>query len=169
MKPQQLKEACQSFWSERDGRERRLLGIGGAAVTLTLLYLVAIGPALVGGARLHRDLPQLRQQALALQALSREARALAANAPAAAILSTQESIEAALGRRSLKAQSVSVSGDLVRIQLNNVPFSSLIEWLDETQKTTRLSVIDSTFTAQAQTDIVNATLNLRQPKTDDKP
>lgn len=169
MKAQQLREAFQSFWSERDARERRMLGIGSVAVVLTLLYLVAIGPAWVGSARLHRDLPQLRQQTLALQALSREAQALAANAPAGAVLSTQESIEASLGRRSLKAQSVTVSGDLVRIQINNAPFSSVIEWVDEIQKTARLSVIDSNFIAQTQTDIVNATLNLRQPKTDEKP
>ena len=169
MKPQQLKQAFGLFWSERDARERRMLGIGSTVVLLTLLYLVAIGPAWVGGARLQRDLPQLRQQALALQALSKQAQALAANAPTGAILSTQESIEASLGRRSLKPQSVTVSGDLVRVQINNAPFSSVIEWAYEIQKTARLSVIDSNFVAQTQTDIVNATLNLRQPKTDENP
>ena len=71
--------------------------------------------------------------------------------------------------RSLKPQSVTVSGDLVRVQINNAPFSSVIEWAYEIQKTARLSVIDSNFVAQTQTDIVNATLNLRQPKTDENP
>ena len=62
-----------------------------------------------------------------------------------------------------------VSGDLVRLQLNNVSFAGILDWLDETQKGTRLSVTESTFTALAQTDMVNATLSLRQPKTEDRP
>ena len=169
MKPPQLMHSLQAFWTERDVRERKMLRLGAVAVGMTLVYLLGIGPAYVGIGKLRKDLPQLRQQASSLQALSRDAQGLAANAPPPAVLSTRESIEAALTRKGLKAQSVVVTGDLVRLQLNNVSFAAIVEWLDDMQKTARLSVVESSFTAQSQTDIVNATLSLRQPKTNENP
>jgi general secretion pathway protein M len=165
---QRLIDTLQGFWSERDARERRMLALGAAAVFLALIYLVGIAPAATATSRLQRDLPQLRQQALSLQAMAREAQALAGSAPQQASLSTQESIEAALTRRGIKAQSVVVTGELVRVQLNNASFAGVLDWIDEMQKVARLSVIESSFTAQAQTDIVNATVSLRQPKLDEK-
>ena len=173
MKPQpklqQARDAFDTFWLERDPRERKMLAIGSAAVVAALLYFVAIGPAINGLTKLQKDLPQLRQQALALQALATQAQALAATPPAAATLSTSESIEASLTRKGFKPQSIVVTGDLVRVQINGVSFAGLLDWLDEMQKAARLTIVESNFTAQAQTDIVNATLSLRQPKTDDRP
>lgn len=169
MSARQLSESLRVFWEEREPRERRMLSFGGAAVLLLLVYAIAIAPALDGMTRLQKDLPQLRQQALALQGLAGQAQALAANVPPPAVMSTTESIEASLARRSMKAQSVVVTGELVRLQLNGVSFAGLLDWLDEMQRTARLTLIESSFIAQPQTDIVNATLSLRQPKTDDKP
>ncbi|MES2831937.1 MAG: type II secretion system protein GspM [Pseudomonadota bacterium] len=169
MKPQQLREVVRVFWSEREARERRTVSVGAAVVSVILLYMVAFAPALDGSTRLQKDLPQLRQQALALQALSREALAMSANPSAPAVLSTRDSVEAALARRGIKAQSVVVTNDLVRVQLNGVSFAALVEWLDEIQKNARLNLVESRFTAQSQVDIVDATMSLRQPRTDDRP
>lgn len=169
MRLQNFKDTFLTFWEEREARERKIIAAGAAALGLVLLYLVGIAPAYTGTTRLEKDLPQLRQQALSLQALAQEARALAANAPPPATMSTRESVEAALTRKGMKAQSLIVTSEQVRLQLNNVSFSAILEWLDEMQKSARLSVLESSFTAQAQTDIVNVTLSLRQPKTDEKP
>ncbi len=169
MKPRLLMDQIGNFWTERDPRERRMLSVGAAVVAAALVYLVGFAPALQGTARLQKALPELRQQAASLQALAREAQALGAGSGAGATLSTQESIEAGLARKGLKAQSVVVTGDLVRLQMNNVSFAGILDWLDETQKAARLSVAESSFTALAQTDMVNATLSLRQPKTEDRP
>lgn len=168
MKARRLMDTLQGFWSERDARERRMLAAGAIAVLLALIYLVGIGPAATSTSRLQRDLPQLRQQALSLQAMAREAQSLSAGALQQASLSTQESITAALTRRGIKAQSVVVTADLVRVQLNNASFAAVLDWIDEMQKVARLSVIESSFNAQAQTDIVNATVSLRQPKIDER-
>jgi general secretion pathway protein M len=166
MKRGQLKESLAGFWSERDARERKILAIGAAAVAAALIWFVGVAPALSGSVRLEKDLPLLRQQALTLQSLAREAQALNANAQPPATLSTHESVEVALTRKGLKAQSIVVTGDLVRLQLNSTSFASILEWLDEMQKSARLSVVEGNFTALPQTDIVNATLSLRQPKTE---
>lgn len=169
MKTRLLRDSVQAFWSEREARERRTVSIGAAVVGLVVLYLIGFAPALGGTARLQKQLPQLRQQALALQALSREASALNAAPPAPAVLSTRESVEAVLARKGIKAQSVVATGDLVRVQMNGVSFAAVLEWLDEMQKSARLTLVESRFTAQAQIDIVDAVLSLRQPRTDDQP
>ena len=169
MTPRLLMDRFGNFWTEREPRERRMLSVGAAVVAAALIYLVGFAPALQGMARLQKALPEMRQQAASLQALAREAQALGAGGATGATLSTQESIEAGLARKGLKAQSVVVTGDLVRLQMNNVSFAGILDWLDETQKSTRLSVAESSFTALAQTDMVNATLSLRQPKTEDRP
>ena len=175
MKPQFLIDRFGNFWTEREPRERRMLSAGAAVVAAVLIYLVGFAPALQGTSRLQKALPDLRLQAASLQALAREAQALGAgnsgsgSGSAGATLSTQESVEAGLTRKGLKAQSIVVTGDLVRVQMNNVSFAGILDWLDETQKSARLSVVESSFTALAQTDMVNATLSMRQPKTEDRP
>lgn len=160
--------SIQSFWVERDPRERRLLALGSAVFLSALIYVIAIAPALQGTARLKQDLPGLRTQAAVLQSMAAEVQRLAANPVVAPPLSTPEDIEASLSRNGLKAQNVVVTGDLVRVQLNGVAFSSVLRWLDELQKTARLNVVDSSFTAQSQPDTVNAAISLRQPDTEER-
>jgi len=167
MKPRRLRESVQVFWSEREAQERRTVSIGAAAVSVILLYLVAFAPAWEGSARLQKQLPQLRQEALALQALSREALALNTNTLAPATLSTRENVEASLARKGIKAQSVVATGDLVRVQMNGVSFAAVIEWLDDTQKSARLTLVESRFIAQPQIDIVDVVMSLRQPRTNE--
>ncbi|MBC7726725.1 MAG: type II secretion system protein M, partial [Microbacteriaceae bacterium] len=77
---------------------------------------------------------------------------------------TRVGLEAALQRRGLKAQSVSVSGEIVRLQFAASSFSALTEWLNEARAGFQLSVTEATVTAQPTPDIVNASLTLRQQK-----
>lgn len=165
---QRLIDTVQGYWNEREARERRLLAFGAIALLLALIYLFGIAPAASGASRLRRDLPELREQALSLQAMAREAQSLSTGASQPASLTTQEGVEAALTRKGIKPQSVVVTGELVRVQLNNASFAGVLDWVDEMQKVARLSVVETSFTAQAQTDIVNATVSLRQPKIDDR-
>jgi general secretion pathway protein M len=154
------------FWGGRDARERAMLTAAAAAVILGLIYAVLIGPALTGRERLNRELPTLRQQLAQLQALAREAANLAGSNPAAAVPLSKESLEAALLRKGLKAETVALTGDIARIQLSSVSFAGLMAWLDEMQKTALLSAIDANIIALAQPDMVNATLTLRQQKSE---
>ena len=124
-----------------------------------------MAPAQTGIARYNRSLPELRQQVAQLQALVREAVSLpqgdAAGAAAAPL--TREGLDALLQRRGLKAE-VSVSGDIVRLQLTGASFSSLTEWLNEVRTSFQLAVSEATITAQPTPDIVNASLVLRQQR-----
>ena len=74
-----------------------------------------------------------------------------------------ESIKAALEAKGIKPQSVTLSGGLAKVQLAAVSFAGTLNWLDEMQKTARLSVADANIVVQDKPDTVNATLTLRRP------
>jgi general secretion pathway protein M len=160
-----LGSAWSAFWSARNARERRLLTAAAAVIILGLLYLVAIDPALSGRAQLGKTLPALRQQAATLQGMAQEAQSLAGkNTVAKAAPMTRENLQAALNRRGLNAQNVVLSGDLARVQLPAAPFSGLVAWLDESQKTAGLSLVEAKIVPLEAAGMVNAALTLRQQK-----
>jgi len=162
----QWRQSFAAFWEGRNARERMLLAVGAAVVLLGLLYALLIDPALSGRDRLNKDLPQLRAQVAQLQALAREAAGLNSGAPQNPAPMSKESIEAELVRKGLKADNVGVTGEIARLQLSGASFAALVGWLDEIQKSSLVSVVEANIVAQAQPDSVNATLTLRQQKSE---
>ncbi len=163
--PNRYTGPIQSFWSARNPRERRLLGIGGAAAVLGLVYLLLIDPALQGREQLHKSLPGLRQQVAELRVLAQEAESLpeqtdneAADMPAL----TRASVEAALQSQGLTPENLSVGAGTVRVQLASVSFGGLVAWLDAMQSTLGVAVSEANIVAQSQADSVNATLTLQK-------
>jgi general secretion pathway protein M len=59
---------------------------------------------------------------------------------------------------------VLVSGELIKLELQGVSFAAIASWLDEMQKTSRVSLTEGNFEAQAGIDTVNASLTLRQQR-----
>lgn len=159
-------QSISDLWSARNARERAMLTAAIAVVGLGLVYALLIAPAVSGRAQLSKNLPVLRAQVAQMQALAEEAAKLSGKTSSAIAPVSKESIEAVLTRKGLKAQSVGVTGDGVRVQLSSVSFSGLLDWLDDMQKTASLSVVDANIVGLAQPDMVNATLTLRQPKRD---
>ena len=156
-----------AFWSLRNTRERCMLASAAAVIVLGLIYGLLIDPALAGRAELRAELPKLHQQAAQMRSLAHEAAALAGkNHAGTSIAITQQGIEASLAGKSLRAQNISVTGDAVRIRLSAVSYSTLIGWLDEMQRTSRLAVTEANFKALEQNGSVDATLTMRQPKND---
>jgi len=159
---QQSGQSLAEFWAARDTRERALLAAAAIAVVLGLYYALLVAPALTGRDQLHKNLPELRQQAAQLQALAQEAAVFSGkSAPVAAAVS-EESIRTALAHKGLQPQSVTLSGELAKVQLTAVSFSGMLEWLDDMQKTAKLSVVDANIVALPQPDRVNAALTLRR-------
>jgi general secretion pathway protein M len=158
----QYRERANALWLARTEQERRFLAVGGAVVLLAVLYLLLVDPALEGRAQLRRQLPQMRQQAAELQALAQEANTLA-RAPATQIPPiTREAVDSSLNGRGLKPQSLSMTGEYIKLQLNNVPFAGLAGWLDEQRRANRVLVQDATVTALPVAGQVDASLTLRQ-------
>ena len=158
-------QSSSRFWAERNLREQRILLAGLAAILAALIYLLLVSPAQTGIARYNRSLPEARQQVAQLQALTQEAVTLPqGDAATASAPLTREGLEASLQRRGLKAENLSVSGEIVRLQFTSASFSSMTEWLNEVRAGFQLSVTEATVTAQPTPDIVNASLVLRQQK-----
>lgn len=154
------------FLDARNARERRMLALGTTAILIAVLYLLLLAPAIDGRIQLSKSLPVMRQEVAQLQNLSREAVGLAGQkAPAVTPLS-KESLEASLARAGLTAQNISVSADSARLQLPSASFSGLLAWLDEMQKSSLTSVAEANIIALGQPDMVNATLTLRQTKSE---
>lgn len=158
----ELKESATIFWNERNARERTMLGVGAAVLLLFLVYLLLFAPALKGRKQLSHDLPELRQKAAQMQALATQAAELKSAAGVTTEPVSQESVAASLSAHGLKPKNLAVSDGLIRLQLDPVSFAGLLDWLNEQQKTSHLSVVEANFIASAQLDMVNATLTLKQ-------
>jgi general secretion pathway protein M len=158
----QYRERANALWLARTEQERRFLTIGGAVVLLAFLYLVLVEPAVEGRAQLRRSLPQLRQQAAELQAMAQEAGNLA-HAPSTPVAPlSRDTVNTSLSGRGLTPQSLSMTGEYIKLQLNNVSFANLAAWLDEQRRANRVLVQDAVVTALPVAGQVDASLTLRQ-------
>lgn len=161
-----LKQSLSTFWGERNRREQNLLAAACVVIVLGLIYALLIDPAFTGRKEMEKKLPALREQAAEVRALAEEAGKTGRRNATPPPVVTRESIENSLNGRGLKPQSVVLTGDMAKVQLNGVSFSGLIDWLNEMQKGARLSVTDANVEAQAKADTVNATLTLRQQRSE---
>lgn len=151
-----------AYWLARTEQERKFLSAGGAVLLLALIYAVLIDPAVTGRARLKAALPELRQQAAQMQALSAEASALAAAPQVQVTPMTREALAASLATRGLTPQSLTMTGEYAKLQLNGVSFANLMAWLDAQRRENRIGLQDGVVTALAAPGQVDANLTLRQ-------
>lgn len=154
--------AAHAFWTMREARERKMLLAAAAVILAALCYLILFAPALAGREKLQQNLPSLREQVAQLQALSGEAASLNTQAITSVAAMTLASLNNTLSAHGLKIASVNVTGEIAQVQLSSVSFSATLAWLDELQKTARISVTEAKITALAQPDQVDASFTLRQ-------
>ena len=156
------REAFSTYWLARTEQERRFLGAGAVVVALALVYSVLLAPALDGRAKLTRALPEMRQQAATLRALALEAGELARQPVPQVAPMSRESLAASLAARSIKPESLTLTGEYAKLQLTGVNFASLSAWLDAQRREARIQVQDATISAQTAAGQVDATLTLHQ-------
>lgn len=161
-----LKQSLSTFWSERNKREQNMLLAAIAVIVLGLIYVLFIDPAISGRSEMAKKLPALRQQAAEVQALARESSTAARKNAGPVTTMTKESVEAALAGKGLKPQSVTVTGEMAKVQLNSVSFAGITDWLADMQRSARVSVVDAKVEALTQPDMVNASFTLRQQKSE---
>jgi len=157
-----VRERALAWWLSRTDQERKFLTVGGAVVLVSLVYALLLAPALEGRDSLRRSLPALRQEAAQLQTLAAEAQTLTANPAPQVPPMTPDALNASMAQRSLKAASVTMSGEYAKVQFNGVSFANLVAWLDAQRRENRVQVQDAAFTAQPAVGQVDATLTLRQ-------
>ena len=158
----QYRARAATMWLARTEQERRFLAVGGAVVLLAVLYLALVEPAVTGRAELNRSLPQLRQQEADLRAMAQEANNLARAPVQTPAPLSREAVTASLNGRGLSTQSLSMTGEYIKVQLNNASFANLTAWLDEQRRANRVLVQDAVVSALPVAGQVDATLTLRQ-------
>ena len=158
----QFRLSFAEFWALRDARERAMLAAAALLVTFSLAYLLLLDPAIGGRNQLTANLPALRLQVAQMQAMAKEAAALAEQPATTRMAMSKENIEAALARNGLKPQSVVLTDDFAKIQLASASFASTLNWLNDMQKSALLAVVDANVVTLDQPDMVNATFTLRR-------
>lgn len=167
MKPNMINmiaEGFGSFWRQRNAKERRLLSIATVLVFFALIYSMLINPALSNKAKLEVSIPQLRLQVSEMAAMSGQyaqiATAMAENIEPV----SREVLEASLLRKGIKAQSLTASDDIVRVQISSVAYSVIMEWILEMQKAARLTIEEAKLTALPEKGQVGVVLTMKQQK-----
>jgi general secretion pathway protein M len=149
------------FWVARNERERRILLAGSAVLLLLLVWLLLIEPALAGRSNWQERLPALRAERAQMQALARQVSA--APPPARAQQPwDRPALERSLADAGLRPQSLNVGDVLVRANFNDVSFSALTGWLQQSQRNAQLAVSEANVSARERVDRVDATLALRR-------
>jgi len=159
---QTLRARADAFWQVRTEQERKLLRIGGMVVGAALFYSLLVDPALSGRTQLHKELPQLHQQAAELQVMAREAQALKGQNTIAPTPMTRDNLNAGLAARGLNPQSLNVTGEYAKLAFTGAQYAGVVAWLDAIRTESRINVVEANFTAQSEAGVVNATLTLRQ-------
>jgi len=149
----QLSGKLRAFWQARLPRERRFLTVL-AAVVGTALLVQGLWSAHAARAKLHRQLPQLRQQAEVVQRQAGEVRQLLAqpvgqNVQEGAPLLAAATLAARTTGLTLAAPQVQLEGPRqVRVRAN-LPFDRWLEWLALLQRDARLRLVQCRVDADA--------------------
>jgi general secretion pathway protein M len=158
-------------WQRFDARERRLLALAAAVVTLALLWWVGLAPPL-------RMLRQADQQRAALQAQTRQMRQLGREAEALKsmprITQTEalRALETAVQQRLGASARLTVAGERATVTLKDAPAAGLAHWLTDARVNARSTPIEARLTrgsasSSGASDLAvtwNGTLSLGLPK-----
>jgi len=154
-----LIDSFNQFWNTRPERDRQILTIVAIVVVLSLVYLIAIEPALTGRDELRRSLPVLHQQSAEMQHMAQEL----ASIPSADNRHEvdRDMIETEFSSNGLKAQTLSVNDGIVRAQFSSATMSSLQTCLLNLQKSSGLFADEVKITA-LEGGLVSGSFTLRQ-------
>jgi len=161
---QQSKQQFDVFWNARDAREKKLLTSAVIVIFAAVIYAVFLEPAITGRTKLETQIPELRQQVAEISALSSQQAKLASGMNQVIDPVSKELVETSLSARGIKAQSLSVTDDIVRVQIQSVAYANIMDWLLESQRASRLTVEEARLIALPENGQVSATLMLKQQR-----
>lgn len=152
------------LWRDRTVREKQLLLFAAATLTLGLMYLALIEPALNGRDYWQQILPQLRSERAQIKALAKQL----AETPAASLVTDpwpdRVVLERSLADAGIQPASLALSDQQIQINWSDVSFSALVSWLHRTQRAHALVVAEASIRAKEGIDRVDATIVYRRPR-----
>jgi general secretion pathway protein M len=156
-------ERLRAAWAGLAERERRVVGAGGVALGLILVYLLAWEPLTTARQQRELDLQAARAIAVQLEDLA----GVAGRAGRAPIQGRDQSLLAVVDQ-SRKSSALTKppsrlqpEGDnTVRIWLEDVPFDALVRWLGDLQTRYGVRVDNADIERESGPGLVNARLTL---------
>ena len=141
-------EPLRARWRALPPRERRLLGLAVALLTLYLLWVLALQPAVRTLASAPAELDALELQLQGMQRLATEAAELRA-APPVSLQQASAALTAATERLGDRGK-LTLQGDRAVLALNGVGTTALSDWLAEARSGARARPVEATLTRATQ-------------------
>lgn len=140
--------AAQAFWRSRAPRERTALLLAAAALSFTLLWLLALQPPWRTLKAAPAQFDALDTQWQTMQQLAAETRELRA-APAVNAEQVQAALRAAVDRLGDKAK-LTLQGERALVSFNAVSTSALREWLQDVRSAARARPMEASLNRTPQ-------------------
>lgn len=157
------------WWEGLSIRDRRIIIIGGALLTVLMLYALVWDPLHRGVAHLRDANDEQRAVLNWMQKASQEVRALQGVARVDAAVRGGESLlslvdrTTKIGRLAGTLKKVQPDGDgKVQVWFEQAPFDELVPWLEQLGRQYGVQLENAQFERQLP-GIVNARLTLREP------
>lgn len=150
-------------------RERLMVSVATAVVSLALIFLLAWEPLASRVAQLQQSVEEKQALKQWMRQASAEARRLRGVAAGASDAGNNRSLLAVVDQTSKQAQLGSAvkriqpdGQDLVRVNLEQAAFDDVVMWLGNLQRSYGVKVVDAALDRQADAGRVNARLTLKK-------
>ncbi len=158
------------WWMSLEERERLLVAGAGVVLGIALFYLLAWEPLFKTRAELQQAVHAQRNTLQWMQEAAREVRTLQAGGGAGALQGRNRSLLSVLDQTATQAgirdqiERMEPEGrNGVKLWLDQVPFDTLMRWLDRLERHYGVHVRRATFTATDVSGFVDARLTLERP------
>lgn len=152
----------QQFWQKKLPHEKKIWTIIFLLVIVSTIYLIAYEPAIRNIKHLEKAYPELKLQSATMSLMSDEYQLMTSALAENVTPITREIVEASLLRKGMKSQSLSVSNEIVRVQVDKAAYSAMMEWMFEMQKASRLFAEEVKITSMNEPGQVSFALTLKQ-------
>lgn len=155
--------SLQARWARLQPRERLVLLSGLGVLILIVAYLLLWEPATRGIRQLQAELPALRTQNAAMQAMAQEAVRLRGNAPSAGLLPSDQlpAVRQSLEQAGLKAMVESVREGRVRVRIDDADYSAWAAWLANAESQLGARTASASITALSAGNVTAASGHVR--------
>lgn len=132
-------------WQALPPREQRSLSLLVSALSLVVVWLIAVAPALSALQESSQRRAQLTQQHAHLLGLQAKAQALQKQTP----LSRDEALRRLQGITAVPGMQLNVQGERVSVQLKAVPAPALAQWLTQARTQAQALPLEAHLTRSA--------------------
>ena len=159
-----LIDMCRHFWDARQPRERVMMTWAGIIVLSAICWLLLAEPALRGRARLHVQLPLLRQQSAQMTQLTDELILTPQRTDSAKAPFSPSLLADSLRAKGITPQRLEVSEERIKLHIADIAWSLWIDWLISLTASTDVVVLEANIKPGRSTGQVEINLALGQNK-----